>query len=63
MYKCWNCGQEFDEPASRNESYESYYGVGSWFPDHHYFTFVSCPFCDSEDFEEVEDEEEDEEEE
>ena len=59
MWICDNCNAEFDEPEEEMESYESYYGVSSMFPDRHYFTMQVCPCCGSEDIEEREEEWED----
>lgn len=49
MWVCDNCGAMFSDPDEKRESYESYYGVGSMFPDRHYFTMEVCPSCGSED--------------
>lgn len=60
MYKCIDCGREFDEPESETVAWEDYYGVSSMFPDRHYGYITVCPFCGSEEFDEIEEEEEDE---
>lgn len=61
MYKCSDCGCEFDDPIEIRTSYENYFGVGGLFPNHNYMTYQACPCCHSEDFEEVYEYEEDEE--
>lgn len=63
MYECNDCGRSFDELISIKTSYENYYGVGSLFSNHHSLTIDVCPYCKSEDWEEVDDDDEDEEEE
>lgn len=50
-YKCNDCEREFDEP----ESYEEY--MGEFWGSPAYETFYYCPFCGSDDYEEVSDEE------
>lgn len=59
MYKCEHCGRVFDEPDIRHDTYESYCGVGSLFPDSHGYDYNVCPHCGSEDFDEFYEEEED----
>ena len=54
MYRCCNCGEIFDEPIKEKESYENYYGVASMFSNYNYFTLEACPYCGSDDIEEVE---------
>ena len=53
--KCWNCEKEFDEPLEINTSYEAYYGapIGTFT----LFTYPACPYCQSEEIEEIGDEE------
>ena len=62
MCECMECGRSFDEPISIKTSYENYYGVGGLFRNHHSLYVEVCPYCKSEEWEEV-DEEYDEEEE
>lgn len=61
MYKCLNCGKEFEEPSQRHETYEHYYGctdLESRTP----FLLTVCPRCGSEEFKEIKEiDEEDEE--
>lgn len=45
MYKCPECGEVFDEPNHMEVCWESYYGVGSMFPDKHYGIIHECPYC------------------
>lgn len=52
MYRCPNCGKEFEEPSIRITSYEDYFGI--WYPDRHELILNICPYCGSE---EIEDEE------
>ena len=61
MYKCNNCGCEFDDPIVIKTSYESYFGVGGLFPNHNYLEYLACPCCKDDDFEEVYEYEEEEE--
>ena len=58
MYRCNNCDEIFDEPESERIDLESYYGVGSLFPDHHYGYLSVCPYCNSEDFDEYDEDDE-----
>lgn len=53
MYKCFNCGEYFDEPDYRNICLESYFGVASQFDNYNYREISLCPYCGSEDIEEV----------
>jgi len=52
-YYCDECGSCFNELDSKNVDLESYYGVGSDFPDTHYGTFYYCPNCGAESPQEV----------
>lgn len=47
-YKCNDCNCEFDEP----DSYEEY--MGEFWGTPAYETFYRCPYCKSDDYEEVE---------
>lgn len=50
MYRCNDCGEEFDDPATHEERHpEVEWGSEFW---------EVCPCCGSCDFEEIEDEEE-----
>lgn len=51
-YVCDNCGTIFKEPKYKNVRGESYYGVGSDFPDSHEITLNVCPSCEYEDIHE-----------
>lgn len=51
-YYCDSCECWFDEPATEKVDLEDMYGVGSMFSDHHFSTFLCCPFCGSEDISE-----------
>lgn len=44
-YYCEDCDLWFDEPCAEDVDLESFFGVGSMFPNHHYSTMFSCPFC------------------
>ncbi|EOZ2853508.1 hypothetical protein ACQQ4G_003108 [Listeria monocytogenes] len=57
-YRCLNCGCEFEEPETKNTSYEDYYGVGGMFPYHTPCTLYVCPCCEDEDIEEFDEDEE-----
>ena len=51
MYKCSECGAEFEELEEWHKEggcYEANYGVYFDFPDHHYYpatTYMGCPKC------------------
>lgn len=52
MYRCNDCGEEFDDPAVHTERHpEVEWGCEHWYV---------CPHCGSTNFEETEDEEEEE---
>lgn len=63
MWKCLNCGYEFEEPSWQWTSYEAYYGVSSLFGNSTSLTLLVCPNCESDDIDEYNEEEEEEEEE
>ena len=48
MYKCNECGEEFDEPVSYPECVGEYWGAPA------YQSFYMCPCCKSDDFEPAE---------
>lgn len=57
-YICNECGERFDEPEIESTTYEDYYGVGSEFIGKTHLEVEICPYCGSEDIDEVDDEEE-----
>ena len=59
MWRCDNCGAEFEEPAVEEICMEDYFGVGSLFRDRHYKNITVCPNCRSEDIDEFFDDEDD----
>ena len=46
-YRCNDCGKEFDEAGSYEEYMGEFWGAPA------YETFYICPYCKSDDFEEV----------
>lgn len=54
MYRCKECGAEFEDLVECHQDggcYETDYGVGSLFPDHHYYPsvdYMGCPNCGAE---------------
>lgn len=58
-YICNECDERFDEPDTEVTTYEDYYGVGSEFDGRTRLEVSVCPYCGSEDIDEVDDEEED----
>jgi len=63
MYRCNECGAEFEKLAEATVDLEEEYGVGGSFGGHHTEIWDVCPECLSYEFEEIPDEEEEEEEE
>lgn len=59
MFKCLNCGHEFEEPKVLHTTYEIYYGLDM--PSHTPLTLYVCPCCGCDEIEEIEDDYEDEE--
>lgn len=49
MFKCENCGREFETPETWKEYRGECHGVDS------YETVAGCPFCNSTSFHEVKD--------
>lgn len=47
MYKCGNCGYEFNEPTEVKTSYEQIYGVNYMFDNKTPTTVQVCPYCGS----------------
>lgn len=54
MYRCDNCGYEFDTPLTVRDSYEAYYGVSSQFGNFTSYNYDVCPQCGAEEFAEEE---------
>lgn len=61
-YVCNDCKKRFDEPDIEVTTYEDYYGVGSEFMGKNRLEVECCPYCWSEDIDEVDDEEDEDEE-
>lgn len=55
MLICNDCERTFEKPFCVQTTYENYYGVGNQFGNHHSLELYCCPYCKSEDYEEVED--------
>lgn len=53
MYICEDCGSVFEEPKRKQITFESYYGVSDLFDSRTRMDLLTCPLCDSEDFEEA----------
>lgn len=47
MYKCNDCGAEFDEPESYSECVGEFWGMPA------YEEFGQCPMCKSDDYDEI----------
>lgn len=47
IYRCNDCNQTFDEPQAVEESRGEFWGMSA------YETMYYCPYCGSEDFDEV----------
>jgi DNA-directed RNA polymerase subunit RPC12/RpoP len=54
MYKCNECGHEFDEPERWDEMRGEFWGVMA------YETMAGCPRCYSTDFDEISEDDDDE---
>lgn len=52
MYKCNDCGEIFYEPAEYQENVGEFWGAPA------YQTFTECPFCHSDDYEEIKEDQE-----
>ena len=50
MYKCNDCDKRFEEPEDKITSYEDYYGVDG---GHSLLYLEICPYCGSEDIQEI----------
>lgn len=53
MYKCESCNSVFEEPKQVKTTYESVNGVSGLFPNNTSYTYETCPYCESESFNEV----------
>jgi len=54
MHYCTNCNKEFDEPRIEKTTYEDYFGVVNEFKNHHSMNLEKCPYCGSDEIEEME---------
>ena len=54
MYYCENCREEFDEPRIEKTTYEDFYEIGAEFPNKTEMNLEKCPYCGSDEFEEME---------
>lgn len=45
MYRCYECGQIFEEPDYMEICWEDENGVRSMFEDRHYKVIAVCPYC------------------
>lgn len=60
MYQCNNCDEHFVEPSVLETSYESFYGIETFFNGSTPLSLDVCPYCGDEDIIEIlEKEEED----
>ena len=50
-FKCYKCGETFDEPATRSERIGEFWGTPA------YMDFNICPYCHSDDVEEISEDE------
>lgn len=50
MYKCCNCERKFEEPRTKETTYENFYGVSM--QSHTYLLLELCPYCGSDEIEE-----------
>lgn len=53
MYYCENCREEFDEPRIEKTTYEDFYEIGAEFPNKTEMNLEKCPYCGSDEFEEM----------
>ena len=60
MYHCFNCNEDFYEPGKVHTTYERYYGVSGEFRNHTPMIISVCPYCGSDEIEEVDEDEEEE---
>ena len=54
MWQCNDCKKICEEPSKKSVCLEDFYGVGSEFSDSHYQVIPLCPYCKSEEVDEVE---------
>lgn len=52
-YKCNDCGKKFDEPKMLQTTYEHYYGVEELFGNRTQLELLVCPYCQSENYDEI----------
>ena len=62
-YRCLDCFKTFNEEELEtiDTTYEEYYGVNGDFPYNTPMSYGVCPYCHSENYDEIDEEEEDEE--
>lgn len=53
-YRCDNCSRKFDYPKEIVTTYENFVGVSNLFPTQTPMRLNVCPYCESEDYQEVE---------
>jgi len=53
IYRCNECGKHFNKSASRESTFENEYGLRSEFTSRTPCYTPICPYCKSEDWEEV----------
>lgn len=53
MWYCENCKNEFDEPDREKKCFEDLYEVSTLFYERNYFDMLVCPFCGSDEIEEM----------
>lgn len=56
MFKCYKCEKTFDKSKTKIVCMEDYYAT-SLFPTKNYYPMPVCPFCESEDIEELNEDE------
>lgn len=57
MWRCYNCGEDFSDPSTEHTTYERYYGVSGEFGNHTPISLEVCPYCGSDEIEEMDDDE------
>ena len=60
MWHCFNCDEDFSDPSEEHTTYERYYGVSGEFRNHTPMIISVCPYCGSDEIEEVNEDEEEE---
>ena len=53
MYKCECCGKYFAEPEIKKNTYENYFGVSAMFSSSNSFNMPVCPYCESDQIDEL----------